>query len=118
MRRSTSVPLGRSYLALAALAATGGLAACGREQQTYCADQNGVVVPDVRCDDGSPGHYYYTGSYGSGRAPGYRLRGGSRVASTDSVGRAGDGLPATGHVDNGHVTSGGFGGSGHDGSGG
>lgn len=111
MRRSKSVPLGRSYLALAALATTGGLAACGREQQTYCADQNGVVVPDYRCDDGSSGHYYYTGSYGRGRSPGYRLSGGSRVASTDSVGRSNAGLPATGHVSNGKVTSGGFGSS-------
>jgi hypothetical protein len=111
MRRSTSVPLGRSYLALAALVTTGGLAACGREKQTYCADQNGVVVPDTRCDDGTPGHYYYTGSYGRGRSPGYRLSGGSRVSSTDSVGRSSAGLPATGHVSNGKVSSGGFGSS-------
>ncbi|WP_432978135.1 hypothetical protein [Dactylosporangium sp. CA-233914] len=117
MRRSKSVPLGRSYLALAALATTGGLAACGRQQQTYCADQNGVIVPDYRCDDGSPGHYYYTGSYGRGRSPGYRLSGGSRVASTDSIGRSNAGLPATGHVSNGHVTSGGFGSSSHGSSG-
>ncbi|MFI5911415.1 hypothetical protein [Dactylosporangium sp. NPDC051541] len=111
MRRSTSVPLGRSYLALAALATTGGLAACSRQQQTYCADQNGVVVPDARCDDGSPGHYYYTGSYGRGRSPGYRLSGGSRVSSTDSVGRSNAGLPSTGHVANGSTHSGGFGSS-------
>ncbi|GAA2355790.1 hypothetical protein [Dactylosporangium salmoneum] len=117
MRRSKSVPLGRSYLALAALATTGGLAACGREQQTYCADQNGVVVPDARCDDGTPGHYYYTGSYGRGRMPGYRLSGGSRVSSTDSIGRSNAGLPATGHVSNGHVSSGGFGSSSHGSSG-
>lgn len=111
------MPLGRSYLALAALATTGGLAACGREQQTYCADQNGVVVDDYRCDNGQSGYYYYTGSYGRGRLPGYRLRGGSRVASTDSIGRSSAGLPATGHISNGRVTSGGFGSSSHHSSG-
>lgn len=118
MRRSTSVPLGRSYLALAALVTTGGLAACSRDKQTYCADDQGVIVPDTRCDDGSTGHYYYTGSYGRGRKPGYKLKGGSRVASTDSIGRSNAGLPSTGHVANGSVSKGGFGSSGHGSSGG
>ncbi|MGI5236845.1 hypothetical protein [Dactylosporangium sp. CA-139066] len=116
-RSSSSVPLGRSYLALAALAMTGGLSACAREKQTYCADANGVVVEDRYCDDGSPGHYYYTGSYGRGRSPGFRLSGGSRVSSTDSIGRSNAGLPSTGHVSNGHVSSGGFGSSSHGSSG-
>jgi hypothetical protein len=118
MRRSSSVPLGRSYLALAALVASGGLTACSRSQQTYCADANGVVVPDYQCDNGSSGHYYYTGSYGRGRSPGYRLSGGSRVSSTDSIGRSNAGLPSTGHVGNGTTTkSGGFGSGGGKSSG-
>jgi hypothetical protein len=108
--------LGRSYLALAALATTGGLSACGREQQTYCTDRGGLVVTDDHCDSRTPGYFYSTGSYGRGRGPGYQLHGGSRVASDDTAGRSKAGLPATGHVSNGHVTSGGFG-SGHGSSG-
>ena len=54
MRRSSSVPLGTSYLALATLAASAGLlAACGNnndDNQVYCGDENGVIVDDENPD--------------------------------------------------------------------
>jgi hypothetical protein len=120
MRRSTAVPLGRSYLALAALATTAGVtAACGgREHQVYCGDQNGVIVDDARCDGRSGPYFFWTGPYGRGLKPGQRLKGGTMIAPGDTAGRTRYGLPATGKVSNGHVVSGGFGSSGHGSSGG
>jgi hypothetical protein len=125
MRRSTAVPLGRGYLALAALAATAGLtAACGSdppEEQIYCADELGVIVDEDWCDDDGDGrgrHYYlWAGRYGRGLKPGHRLSGGTRFAYNDAAARERYGLPSSGRVSNGRVVSGGFG-SGGDSSGG
>ncbi|MET7394471.1 hypothetical protein ABZS66_13360 [Dactylosporangium sp. NPDC005572] len=110
MRRSTAVPLSRSYLALASLAASAGLtAACGSsDRRVYCGDRNGVIVEDSRCD-GRDGYFFYSGSYPRGMKPGQKLKGGTRIAYNDSAGRTAAGLPATGKVSNGHVVSGGFG---------
>jgi hypothetical protein len=116
MRRSSAVPLGRSYLALAALATTAGLvAACGGdpEEQVYCADETGVIVDESWCDDdgdGRGGHYFlWAGAYGRGLKPGHRLSGGTKFAHNDTAARARYGLPGSGKVSNGSVVSGGFG---------
>jgi hypothetical protein len=115
MRRSTAVPLGRSYLALAALATTAGLTACGGdpEEQVYCADESGVIVDDDYCDDdgdGRGGHYFlWAGPYGRGLKPGHRLSGGTKFAYNDTAARARYGLPGSGKVSNGSVVAGGFG---------
>lgn len=119
MRRSSAVPLGRSYLALAALAASAGLvAACGGsdDEQVYCADENGVIVDDDLCDDDdddgrSRPYFLWVGRYGNGLKPGHRLSGGSKLALNDSAARARYGLSSSGKVTNGTVVSGGFGSS-------
>jgi hypothetical protein len=120
--------LGRSYLALAALATTAGLtAACGGgtsdEEQVYCADASGFVVDDDWCDDDGDGrgrrYYLWAGRYGSGHKPGYRLPGGTRFDYNDAAARARYGLPASGKIANGTVVPNGFGsGSRSDGGGG
>ncbi len=118
MRRSSAVPLGRGYLALAALAASASLvAACSDEsdEQVYCTDQDGVIVDDDLCDDddGHGTYFFRAGNYGRGLRPGDRITGGTRFGVNDSAARARYGLPSTGRVSNGTVVSGGFGGSGH-----
>jgi hypothetical protein len=115
MRRSRAVPLGRSYLALAALATSTGLAACGAEpeEQVYCADGDGVIVDDDLCDDDGAGHggtyFLWAGAYGRGLKPGHRLSGGAKFAYNDAAARARYGLPSSGKVANGTVVPGGFG---------
>lgn len=116
MRRSTKVPLGRSYLALAALATSAGLAACGNEpeEQVYCADADGVIVDDDYCDDDGDGrlggpYFLWAGAYGRGLKPGHKLTGGARFPYNDAAARARYGLPTTGKVSNGTVVPGGFG---------
>lgn len=107
------MPLGRSYLALAALATSAGLAACGDdpEEQVYCADAEGVIVDDEYCDDddGRGGYFLWAGRYGRGLKPGHKLSGGTRFAYNDSAARAKYGLPTTGKVSNGTTVAGGFG---------
>jgi hypothetical protein len=121
MRRSTAVPLGRSYLTLAALATTAGLtAACQSdpEQQVYCADTNGVVVDDDLCDDSDGRYFLWAGAFGAGLRPGHRLSGGTKFAYGDATARERYGLPTAGKVENGTVVSGGFGSGDGRGSGG
>ncbi|MCW6004048.1 hypothetical protein K1W54_05545 [Micromonospora sp. CPCC 205371] len=122
MRRSNAVPLGRGYLTLAALVTTAGFtAACQTEpeQRVYCADADGVIVDDDRCDDDRDGRYFlWAGAYGRGLKPGQRLPGGTKIAYGDTAARQRYGLPATGKVSNGEVVSGGFGSDSGRGSGG
>lgn len=108
------MPLGRSYLALAALATSAGLAGCGDdpEEQVYCADADGVIVDDDYCDDdsGFGGAYFlWAGAFGRGLKPGYKLSGGTKFAYNDAAARARYGLPTSGKVGNGTVVPGGFG---------
>lgn len=116
------MPLGRSYLALAALTATAGLAACGDdpEEQVYCADAEGVIVDDDYCDDDDGGfggaYFLWAGAFGRGLKPGYKLSGGTRFAYNDAAARARYGLPTTGKVGNGTAVPGGFGSSSKGGS--
>lgn len=113
MRRSTAVPLGRRYLALATLATTAGLtAACQSdpEQQVYCADQNGVVVDEDLCDGSDPNYLFWAGAFGAGLRPGHKLSKGTKIAYGDAAARERYGLPASGKVANGTVVTGGFGG--------
>jgi hypothetical protein len=112
MRRSNAVPLGRSYLALAALATTAGLTACQSKQeegQVYCADASGVIVEEDRCDDNDGRYFLWAGAFGRGLRPGHKLTGGTRFGWGDTAARERYGLPATGKVANGTVLSGGFG---------
>jgi hypothetical protein len=115
MRRSRTVPLGRSYLALAALATSAGLTACGDdpEEQVYCADADGVIVDDDYCDDDGDGrggaYFLWAGAFGRGLRPGHKLSGGTKFAFNDAAARARFGLPTSGKVGNGTVVPGGFG---------
>lgn len=124
MRRSNAVPLGRSYLTLAALATTAGLtAACqstqsAPERQVYCGDDQGVIVEEDRCDEPN-GHYFlWTAAYGRGLRPGHKLTGGTKIPFGDAAARERYGLPATGKIANGTVVAGGFGSDSGRGSGG
>ncbi|GAA0716096.1 hypothetical protein Drose_37025 [Dactylosporangium roseum] len=121
MRRSTAVPLGRSYLALASLATSAGLmTACARQpdRQVYCADRDGVIVDDDRCDGRDDRYYLWAGNYNRRLKPGQKLIGGTRIAYNDKAARERNGLPGTGKVSNGHVIKGGFGSSSSGSSGG
>lgn len=121
MRRSNAVPLGRSYLTLAALATTAGLtAACqsAPERQVYCGDDQGVIVEEDRCDEPN-GHYFlWTAAYGRGLRPGHKLTGGTKIPFGDAAARERYGLPPTGKIANGTVVAGGFGSDSGRGSGG
>jgi hypothetical protein len=121
MRRSTAVPLGRSYLALAALATTAGLtAACQSdpEQRVYCADADGVIVDEDQCDERDGRYFLWAGAYAGGLRLGHKLSGGTKIPYSDAAARQSYGLPATGKVSNGTVVSGGFGSDSGRGSGG
>lgn len=125
MRRSNAVPLGRSYLTLAALATTAGLtAACEgtrdtpKERQVYCGDEQGVIVDEDRCEDSSGRYFLYAAAYGRGLRPGHKLTGGTKIPWGDAAARERYGLPPTGKVANGTVISGGFGSDSGRGSGG
>lgn len=124
MRRSTAVPLGRSYLTLAALATTAGLsAACSSqsdapERQVYCADEKGVIVDDDDCDERDGRYFLWAGAFGRGLRPGQKLTGGTKIPFGDAAARQQYGLPGTGKVANGTVVSGGFGSDSGRGSGG
>lgn len=120
MRRSRAVPLGRTYLALAALAATSGVAACGSDEENnvYCADETGVIVDDYYCDedyddDDGDGikrkHFLWIGAFGAGLKPGHKLSGGQKIAFNDAAARSKYGLPSSGRVTNGKAVTGGFG---------
>ena len=107
-----------SALALStALAASGILSACSSDQQVtedvYCADANGQVVDESRCDDGYRGGFpgfIWIGGFGGGRGLGYQLPVSQRTAMVpynDPVARQNAGLPRTGRV----TGSGGLGGT-------
>jgi hypothetical protein len=124
MRRSTAVPLGRSYLTLAALATTAGLTtACASqdsapERQVYCGDEQGVIVDEDRCEDDDGRYFLWAAAYGRGLKPGHKLTGGTRIPFGDAAARERYGLPATGKIANGTVLAGGFGSDSGRGSGG
>lgn len=125
MRRSKGVPLGRSYLTLAALATTAGLtAACEgtrgtpAERQVYCGDDKGVIVDEDRCEDPNGRYFLWTAAYGRGLRPGHQLTGGTKIPYGDAAMRERYGLPPTGKVTNGTVISGGFGSDGRGSGGG
>jgi hypothetical protein len=100
-----------------ATAATGFMAGCGvgddEEQVAYCTDEDGEIVDDDDCDDGSrgPGLFFlYVGGFRSGLPVGSRLpSGGTRIDPRDSEARQRAGLPATGKVSGGTRVSGGIG---------
>ena len=108
-----------SALALStALAASGILSACSSgddrvNEDVYCADANGQVVDESRCDDGYRGGFpgfIWIGGFGGGRGLGYQLPVSQRtsmVPYNDPVARRAAGLPATGRV----TGSGGLGGT-------
>ena len=125
---SRSVSLTSTFLLLAA----GGAAACDsgndtREQGFYCADANGVIVDEDKCDDNR--HYsgvgflpfiWYSSLYRPGYAVGQRLpAGGNKFAYNDRAARQSFGLPPSGKIGNGTIKTSvvGKGGSGTKGSG-
>lgn len=112
-----------SALALStALAASGILSACSSTtdepvtEDVYCADANGKVIDESRCDDNNGGNggfgggFIWIGGFGLGRGLGYQLPVNQRtslVPYNDPVARQNAGLPATGRV----TGSGGLGGT-------
>src|SRR4051794_1449993 len=84
-------------------AATGFLAGCGvggdEDQVACCTDQDGKIVDDDYCDDGSRGpgaglFFLYLGGFRPGLPVGTVLpRGGPRINPTDTTARANAGLP-------------------------
>ena len=126
---SRSVSLTSTFLLLAA----GGVAACDsgddyQDEGFYCADANGVVVDEDRCDDTrsySGGaaflpFIWYSSLYRPGYAVGQRLpAGGNKFAYNDRAARQSFGLPPTGKIGNGTIKTSvvGKGGSGTKGSG-
>jgi hypothetical protein len=110
---SRSVSLTSTFLLLAA----GGAAACDsgnkyQDEGFYCADQNGVIVDEDRCDDNNyhssggfyPYYIWHSPSYGRGYSVGSRLpAGGSKFAYNDKASRTSFGLPSSGKIGNGTV---------------
>lgn len=107
-----------------ATAASGFLAACGagEDQQAYCADEDGNVVDEDRCDDdgrdGGGLFFLYVGGFGGhSYGPGDRIpreyRSGSgaatRIRPGDGAARERAGLSRSGKVSNGQRVSGGIG---------
>lgn len=93
MKRSRSVALGATFVALAA-----SLAACSAEEVGYCGDEYGTVLPEDQCDGDDGGTFIYVGTYAH-HVPGERLdtgRASARVPSNDPQARTGVGLPARG----------------------
>lgn len=110
----------QTVLALAAMFASGGLAACASSHPRYvnCVDQRtGQVVDPRYCDDphyyGSPGSSYviWTGGsrvYGPGYVVPIQQRSGF-INPGDSAARAKANLPATGKVGGTKISGGGIG---------
>ena len=75
------------------------------EQVFYCADEDGTIVEEDRCEDDSGSGYFlwHSSGFARGMVPGDVLDGGSRFPATDRKARTAFKLPPTGTVPNGTI---------------
>jgi cobalamin biosynthesis protein CobT len=75
------------------------------EQVFYCADEDGTIAEEDRCEDDSGSGYFlwHSAGFARGMVPGDVLDGGSRFPATDRKARTAFKLPPTGTVPNGTI---------------